>query len=52
MVYAGFPSIFGLGLEDVHVPTVWLPLSGPKRPDKQNPQGSKYLNIEDLGFLD
>ena len=23
MVYAGFPSFFGLGLEEGHVPTLW-----------------------------
>ena len=24
MIYVGFPSFFGLGLEDGHVPTFWL----------------------------
>ena len=24
MIYARFPSFFGLGLEDSHVPTFWL----------------------------
>ena len=24
MIHAGFPSFFGLGLEEGHVPTFWL----------------------------
>ena len=24
MIWAGFPSFFGLGLEDSHIPTCWL----------------------------
>ena len=24
VIYAGFPSLLGLGLEDGHVPTFWL----------------------------
>ena len=28
VIYAGFPSFFGLGLEDGHVPTFWLLLYG------------------------
>ena len=35
MIYAGVASVFGLGLEDGHVPTVWLVLhahtKGPAR---------------------
>ena len=30
MIWACLPSLFGLGLEDSHIPTVWLLLYGPR----------------------
>ena len=49
MMYAGFPSFYGLGLDDGHVPTFWLllcsylPHINPKSPFS----GALYLPLKD-----
>ena len=56
MLSAGFPSFFGLGLEDCHVPTFWLLLLGAAKADYQGLLGliglPRLLLRGPLGTLD